>query len=479
MKKILLSLAALALLSGCNLAPRYQRPAMPTPAVWPVGAAYQAAPTSAATPVADIGWREFFADERLRQVIALALANNRDLRVSTLNIEQARAQYGIARAALLPSLSATATETAARTPADLSPSGHLTLGRQYSVNLGAAAYELDFFGRVRNLSASALQLYLGTEEARRTAHISLVAEVATTYLTLAADQQRLYLAQDTLNSQQASYEISARRYQAGSGAALEMYNARTTVESARSDLALYTSQVALDQNALVLLVGGPVAESLLPSAALDSVTVLSAIGPDLASDLLQRRPDVRQAEHTLAAANANIGVARAAFFPSITLTAAAGTASSSLAGLFQGGSSDWSFVPRLNLPIFDGGRNQANLELAKVGRAIALTQYEKSIQVAFREVADALAQRGTLDARLSAQQALLQAATQSYQIYAARYRQGADSYLNALIAQRTQYRAQQSLISVQLATLTNAVTLYKVLGGGWRQEAPLVVAGGQ
>ncbi|MBJ7314049.1 efflux transporter outer membrane subunit [Rugamonas sp. CCM 8940] len=471
MKKTLLTLAALALLAGCSLAPVYQQPAAPVAAGWPTGDAYKPAPAAAEQrKVADIAWRDYFADERLRQVIALALANNRDLRVSALNIEKARAQYGIEQAALLPKVSATVSQNATRTPGSMRPDGEAAVSRQYSGGLGVAAYELDFFGKLRSLSEAGLQQYLGTEEARRAQQISLVAEVANAYLTLIADQQRLGLAADTLKSQQISFELSKRRFDAGVTSGLDMYEAQSSVEAARNDMAVYTAQVALDQNALTLLVGGAVPAALLPSGEFGAVSKLAAIPAELPSAVLQQRPDVLEAERTLRAANANIGAARAAFFPSISLTASAGSASSSLSGLFKGGSSTWSFLPQINLPIFDGGVNRANLNIAKTERDIAVARYEKSIQSAFREVADALAQRGTLDERLASQQALAEASAKSFRIHEARYQKGAESYLNALVSQRALYSAQQGLISARLSQASNAVTLYKVLGGGWQPD---------
>ena len=479
MKKTLLTLAALAMLSACSLAPVYQRPVAPVAGAWPAGPSYKpdtAAPN--AQPASDIQWRDFFADARLRRVIELTLANNRDLRVATLNIERARAQYGIERAALLPTIAASGGANAQRTPGAMTQSGQPQVTHQYSANLGVAAYELDFFGRVRNMSEAALQQYLGTEEARRAAQISLVAEAAVQYLTLAADQERLRLAQETLKSQQVSYDLSQRRFKAGATSGLDMYEAQTSVEAARADVALYTSQVALDQNALTLVAGGPLPADLLPQAALDGVGALADIPAGLPSDVLQRRPDVLEAERTLRAANANIGAARAAFFPRIALTGSAGSVSNNLSGLFKGGSGAWSFMPQISLPIFDGGVNRANLAIAKVDNAIAVARYEKAIQSAFREVSDALAQRGTLDERLASQQALVDASTKSYRIHEARYRQGADSYLNALVSQRALYAAQQNLIGARLSKLSNLVTLYKVLGGGWQQEgAAAAVAG--
>jgi multidrug efflux system outer membrane protein len=471
--------AVVAALAGCSLAPVYERPAAPVAASFPTGGAYTGVPLAAAdaTPFAQVPWRDYFSDASLREVIALALANNRDLRVSALNIESARAQYDIDRAALLPSLSANVSESAARTPGSVvgAESGIATGARAYtshtySGGLALASYELDFFGRLRNLSQAGLETYLGTEEARRAAQISLVSQVAIAWLTLAADQQRMQLASETVNSQQISYELSQTRLAAGATSGVDVSDAQTSVETARNDLAVYTAQAAIDLNALTLLVGSPLPARLLPQGDLDTVTQLAAIPAGLPSTVLQARPDVLQAERTLRAANANIGVARAAFFPSITLTATGGSESTSLHGLFKGGSGAWSFAPSINLPIFDGGVNRANLAIARVDDRIAVAQYDKAIQTAFGEVSDALATRGTMDARVNSAQLLVAAATKSYRIYDARYRKGADTYLKALLAQRTLYSAQQTLISTRLARSSNAVTLYKVLGGGWQPD---------
>ncbi|MEO5935300.1 MAG: AdeC/AdeK/OprM family multidrug efflux complex outer membrane factor [Duganella sp.] len=472
MHKSLITMAALALLAGCSLAPVYQRPAAPVGQAWPAGDAYKGVPPAAADakPVSEIQWREYFSDARLRKVIELALTNNRDLRVSALNIERARAEYNIQTAALLPKVNAGVNQSATRTPANMTGTGDAAVTRQYSGGLSMPSYELDFFGKVRNASEAGLQTYLGTEEARRTQQISLVAEVANAYLTLTADQQRLKLAAETLSSQQITYDLSRKRFENGVTSGVDMYDAETSVQSARNDVATYTAQVALDQNALALLVGGAVPADLLPTDDLNPVTQLAAIPAGLPSDLLQNRPDVQQAERTLRAANANIGVARAAFFPSISLTASGGSASRNLSGLFKSGSGTWSFAPQINLPIFDGGVNRANLAIAKTDRDIYVAQYEKAIQVAFREVADALATRGTIDERLASQQALVAAAEKSFKINDARYRKGADTYLNALVSQRALYSAQQGLISTRLNQTSNAVILYKVLGGGWQPE---------
>jgi multidrug efflux system outer membrane protein len=467
MTKTLITLAVTALLAGCNLAPIYERPAAPVTPAWPQGDAYQPAQADGKQAY-EIQWREFIADPQLEQLVELALANNRDLRVSILNIEAARAQYGVSRADRVPGLNASVGQTATRVADNLSPNGDGYITRQYTAGLGIPAFELDFFGRVKNLSEAALQQYLGTEEARRSQQISLVSEVANAWLTLAADQERLRLAQDTLKSQQISYELSKRRFEAGATSGLDMYEAQTSVETARSDVAVYTAQVAADQNALTLLAGAAVPAELLPQGTLQSVTQLADLPEGVPSEVLQRRPDVLSAERSLQAYNANIGVARAAFFPSISLTASAGGASSDLSNLFKAGAGTWTFIPQLTLPIFAGGRNQANLDLARTNRDIAVAQYEKAIQSAFREVSDALAQRGTLDERVASQAALVEASGKSYRIHEQRYQKGAESYLNALVSQRTLYAAQQTYISARLAKASNQVTLYKVLGGGWQ-----------
>ncbi|GAB3264584.1 efflux transporter outer membrane subunit [Chitinimonas naiadis] len=453
-----------ALLAGCGtLAPHYERPQAPVPAAW-VGNHTDAQPA-----VDDIGWRSFFADARLQGVIELALTNNRDLRVAALNIERATAQYQIERADLFPKLNVTGGSSAARTPGDLNSSGQSLVSRQYSANLGISAYELDFFGRVRNLKDAALEQYLGTEEARRSSQISLVADVAAAWLNLAADRERLGLAQRTFSSRQSSLQLTQRSFELGAASQLSLSQAQTGVESARGDVARYTSQVAIDQNALSVLLGTVPPANLLPDNLTQQVSSLSELPVGLPSETLQRRPDVLQAEHALLATYANIGAARAAFFPSISLTASVGTASAQLSGLFDTGSRAWSFVPQIRLPIFDAGTNRANLKIAQVDRDIKLAQYEKAIQVAFREVADALAQQSTLEEQLSAQTALVSATQQSLDLSDARFRKGVDSYLTLLDAQRSLYTAEQGLITVRQTRQANLVTLYKVLGGGWQE----------
>ena len=462
-----LPLGALLCLAGCaTMAPKYSQPAAPVPAAWPTGAAYKANAAKPGDPAAaEISWREFVVAPQLQQVIELSLANNRDLRVAALTIEKTRALYQIQRGGLFPQIDATAAGSVQRLSADLSGTGQARIARQYNVGLGVSAYELDFFGRVRSLKDQALEQFLSTEEARRAAQISLVAEVANSWLTLAADRERLKLAKDTLESQQSSYTLISRRFEAGASSQLDLRQAQTRVDASRVDIALFTAQLAQSENALNLLVGKPVPPELLPTK-LGSVTVVKELAPGLPSDVLLRRPDILLAEHGLRGANANIGAARAAFFPRISLSTSVGTASAKLTDLFQSGSAAWSFIPQISVPLFDAGSNRSNLDVAKAERDIAVAQYEKAIQVAFREVADTLASRDTLGDQLAAQQSLTEATADSYRLSEARYDKGVDSYLVVLDSQRSTYSAQQNLINVRLALLANQVTLYKVLGGG-------------
>jgi NodT family efflux transporter outer membrane factor (OMF) lipoprotein len=464
---LLSTLAAAALLGGCaNLAPVYTRPAAPVASNWPVAASSAGAPASAPALAAQTGWRDVVSDAGLRATIEQALANNRSLRATLLAIQQARATYQIQEAAQLPTVNAQASFSASRTPAQASSSGAVVNTRSLAAGLGAASYELDFFARVQNLKDAALQAYLQTEEAARSAQIALVAEVSTAWLTLAADQDLQALAQATLQSQQDSFAMTKRRVELGADSELTLLQAQTTVDAARRDAAAYEAQVRQDRNALDLLVGGTLAAAQLPQpGAAAKATQLVAVPAELPSSLLQRRPDVLAAEHQLKAAHADIGAARAALFPSISLTAQAGTASSSLGELFRGGA--WTFSPSVSWPIFDGGSRRAAVTVAEVTSDIRLAGYEYAVQTAFREVADALAIRASLDARLSAQQALGSATQRSLELAQQRYRGGADSYLAVLDAQRTAYAARQSLISLQLTEQINRVTLFKVLGGGW------------
>ena len=452
-------------LGGCTLAPEYTRPDAPVPPEWPTGAAYQEAKAMPGTPTAtEIRWREFFVDERLQRLIATALNNNRDLRLAALNVERARAFYGIQRAELLPTLNAVGTGIKERVPADLSTTRQRMTVEQYSVDLGIISWEIDFFGRIRSLKDRALEEYLATEQARQSAQILLVSAVANAYLALAADRENLKLAETTLETQKSAYNLINRRYDLGLASELDLNQAQTQVDTARGDIARFTRFSAQDENALNLLVGAPTPSELLP-ADLGSVSPPKEISPGMSSEVLLRRPDIMAAEHQLKAANAFIGAARAAFFPRVSLTTAVGTASSELSGLFDSGQGTWSFAPLIVMPIFDA-RLWSAYDVTTVEKEIALAQYEKAIQTAFREVADALAVLGTVDEQVSAQQSLVDALARTYHLSNVRYTLGIDSYLGVLDAQRFLRAAQVVLIANRLGKLANQVRLYAVLGGG-------------
>jgi multidrug efflux system outer membrane protein len=454
------SVLAAAFLAGCvNLAPSYTRPEAPVPAAWKQGGG-----EGGAVSVVDLDWRNFMTDVRLRGVVDLALQNNRDLRVALLNIERARAQYRIERSELFPAIGVNA--AAARQRSATGPGRPASISTQYSVELGFANYELDLFGRVKNLSESALETFFATEENQRSTRISLIAEVANTWLALAADSDRTRLAQQTLANQQSAYELVRRTHELGGTSGLTLAQAQTTVDAARVELARHASQAALNRNALELLAGTPLPDDLLPGGAIETASLLVDVPAGLPSQVLLRRPDVAASEHLLRAANADIGAARAAYFPRISLTAAAGVASASLSGLFGAGSGMWRFIPQLALPIFDAGGIRATVEATKVQRDIAIATYEKTLQVAFREVADALAQRATLGEQLAAQRSLAAAAARILELSNALFKNGANSYLQVLDAQRTLYAAEQALITLRVAEQTNRINLYKALGGG-------------
>ncbi len=457
-------LLGVLLLGGCALAPKYTRPPLPVPPSWPEAAvAANVAPTT--PPAAEIRWQEFFADPRLRSVIELALANNRDLRVAALSVEKAQALYRIQRSELYPGVGVQATVDRSRLPERVSQSGEAQTSSQYSVAVGLASWELDFFGRIRSLKESALNQYLATEQARSAAQISLVAAVASTFLSVAADNEELRLSKSTLDAQKASLELIRQSRKAGIASDLDVSEAQSQVEAARAAVARYEGLLALDRNALDLLAGTTVGPELSPEG-LNTVTELPELAPGLPSDVLLRRPDILTAEHQLQAANANIGAARAAFFPRITLTGGAGSLSPDLSGLFKGGSGTWSFMPQLVAPIFAGGSLRSNLKAAEVDQEIAVAQYEKAIQQAFSEVSDALTLRTTLLAQRDAQTSLVGSLQDAYRLSDARYRGGIDSYLAVLVAQQALFVAQQTLVGVRLAEQVNLVTLYKVLGGG-------------
>ncbi|MDD2733754.1 MAG: efflux transporter outer membrane subunit [Desulfuromonadaceae bacterium] len=459
-----LLLGTLLSLTGCaTMAPKYEQPAAPVPAVW---SGSNSTPAEGQHTVADIPWQEFFVDKQLAALIEQALKNNRDLRVAALNIERLQALYQIRRSDLMPKIEASASANFQRIPEGLSSSRRAVTTEQYNVGLGLISYELDLFGRVRSLKDQALEQYLATEQAQRSVQITLVSQVATAYLTLAADRERLQLAKDTLANQRESYKLTRSRFEAGVSNSLALNQAQTTVDASRVDIARYTTLVAQDENALNLVVGSQVSAGLLPLALSETPAAMKDIVPGISSNVLLRRPDILQAEGQLKSFNANIGAARAAFFPRITLVSSVGFGSNELSGLFKGDSFAWSILPRISLPIFDGGANKANLKVAEVDRNIAVAQYEKAIQTAFREVADALSQRATIDEQVAAQQSLTDATSESYRNSQARFEKGVDSYLAVLDSQRSLYAAQQNLISTRLSRLANLVTLYKVLGGG-------------
>jgi multidrug efflux system outer membrane protein len=468
LKHLTVAVALATSLQACSLIPDYQRPAAPVPDTWPQGQAY--APGNVKAGQAVQGWQAFYQDPVLRQLIGLSLGNNRDLRVAALNVQAYRAQYRIQRADLFPSVGIDSTTSRQRLPADLRTSGRAGIDSQYGLDVGISSYELDVFGRIRSLEHQALENYLATEEAQRSVQIGLISDVASAYFTWRTDQQLLKVTQDTLDSYSKSLGLITASNQAGTSSALDVRQASTLVDSARAQMYLYTRQVAQDANALQLLLGAPLPQGLANAAPLEDGS-LADIPAGLPASLLQQRPDIRQAEHALLAANANIGAARAAFFPSISLTAGAGTASSELSGLFKGGSGNWSFAPQISLPIFNGGRLRANLDYAKLQKDIGVANYEKAIQTGFREVSDGLAALGTYQGQLQSQRDLVQSDQEYFDMAKQRYDEGVDNYLTLLDAQRQLLTARQQLLTDHLQQLDSQVQLYKALGGGWQQPA--------
>ncbi|QXZ10814.1 efflux transporter outer membrane subunit [Comamonas sp. Y33R10-2] len=460
---------AAALLAGCNLAPTYKTPDLPVPENVSANAGNAVLAQASETALQQTQALQWLQSSQLRDVVALALSNNRDLRVAVENIEKARAQYGITRADLLPGITAQAQANRSRTAADLTTAGRSNITEQYSAQLGFASYELDMWGRIRNLSEASLQQFLLSQENQRNVQIGLVADVSNAWLTLAADQARLQLAKDTLASRVKAFELTRKMHELGSTSGLVLAQNQTTVDTARGDVASYTSQVDKDRNALQLLLGGPIPAQLLPTAQTlmdgTNAAALKAVPVPLPSIVLLKRPDVQAAERNLQAMNASIGAARAAMFPSITLTGSFGVGSNELDRLFGNNNSTWSFIPLVRLPIFDGGRNRANVQVAESNQRIALSQYEKSVQTAFKEVADVLADRAQWDERLSAQTSMVANTQKAFDLSNARFKAGVDNYLTVLDAQRSLYIAQQTLIALRLSEQLNRVTLWKALGG--------------
>ncbi len=482
-KSYLAGLVAATMLTGCNLAPDYNRPGGAVPVALPQGGIYPAA-ASDAPDITQVGWRDFFLDPRLRQVIETGLANNRDLRIAAGNVLQARAQLRVQRSDLLPTAAVTGSATytnnvlgaagaaggagagaGAGAGDGVGTSGGSDL-EFYSVNAGISAFELDLFGRIRNLSRAAQEQVFASEEAQRSTRISLIAEIANAWLTMAADQEQLRIARETLETFRQTLELTSAQFRIGVGSELEVQQAQTNFQAARNDIATLETRIAQDQNALNLLVGTTVPAELLPTGLAAGDVTLDALPAGVSSDILLRRPDVLQAEHQLIAENANIGAARAAFFPTISLTGTVGTIGTALSNLFSGGSFTYTGSPGISLPIFDAGRRQGNLDFARASEQVAVATYERAIQTAFREVSDALAQRGRIGEQLDAQTARAEAATGAARLSDARFRAGVDSFLVTLDAQRTAYAAEQQLVTTRLTRATNLVELYRSLGGG-------------
>jgi multidrug efflux system outer membrane protein len=479
----LVASAGLMFVAGCSLEPDYQRPHLPVATAYPEGPGYSStakpeigdansrsnavnASNPQSTPDAvDLGWRDVLRDARLQRLVELALQNNRDLRVAILNIETTRAQYGVQRAALFPSVAANGAGVRGRGSISLFEPGS-AVKNEFEAYL-SVSWELDFFGKVRSLQKAALEQYFATSQARKSAEILLVSEVANQYLTLVAADEGLRVTDESLRVARESFRLTKLQFETGTGSELDLREAEGALEQARAQLAAEQRARAQAENALVLLVGAPLPADLPAGLALDRQDILTDIPAGLPSDLLVRRPDIVQAEDVLLAANANIGAARAAFFPSISLTGVAGTVSPVLHQLFQSGTGAWAIAPNATLPLFTGGLNTSNLELAKAQRDVAVAQYEKTVQTAFREVADGLTARATYEDQVESLNRLVIAQRRRLQLAELRYKTGVDSYLILLTAQTDLNNAELSRVTASLDRLTNLVTLYQDLGGGW------------
>ena len=461
----LCALAGALALDGCSLAPRYKAPSLPVATAYPADTRMQPNATTEGRIAAETAWRDYFVDPHLRALIARALDNSRDLKIAVLRVAEARAAYGIQRADQFPTIAASVDGSRARLPADLNMTGQTQIASQYQVGVGLAAWELDFWGRVRNLKDAALEIYLATDEARRAFTVSLVGEVADGYLALRGLDERIALARQTISSREESFRIFSRRYEVGTIARMDLVQVETLLHQAQTLAAQLEQARAAQAHALALLAGAPLPP--LPEAArFDDGAVLHDLRVGLPSELLLQRPDIVAAEHRLRAAHANIGAARAAFFPHITLTGFFGTASAELNGLFDSGSRAWSFLPSLSLPIFDGGRNRAGLDLAGVRRDLAVVNYEKTVQTAFREVSDALSARHWRAEQVRIQRATLAAQAERERLARLRYDNGSAPYFEVLDAQRDLLAAEQQLVQARRALLSSRVSLYTALGGG-------------
>ncbi len=442
-----------ALMTGCQLAPVYERPVAAHAAAYPV------TESGAGAKATELPWRTFFSDERLRRLIELALAHNLDLRLAVLRVEQSRAQYGVSRADQWPTLQASGDYTRSHATDRTSDT--------WNASLGVSAYELDFFGRVRNLNDQALEKFFATTEGQRSAQISLIGQVASQYFSLRQAEAQAELAEKTLATVRQSFDLIRAIFEAGASNELDLRTAESQVKTAQINALTYRRQIAQAENALTLLLGEPLPADLPPARPFDADGLLAAVAPGLPSDLLLQRPDVLQAEHTLKAANANIGAARAAFFPSITLTGSLGTRAADLDGLFDAHTGIWSFAPQVRLPLFSGGSNRANLDGARVSARIEVANYQKAIQTAFREVADALVSEASYTRELVQRADLIIAQRRRFDLATARYQQGEDSYLNVLSAQQDLYSAEQARLQTRYQALNSRLTLYRALGGGW------------
>jgi len=468
--RAIIASVVLALLTGCSLIPSYTRPALPVSSRYPIGA-----DAKGLTDAPDIGWRDFFADPVLADLIALSLANNRDLRVAIENVAGAQAQYRSAHANLFPAIDATASGQFQRVPAGASGFAAPEHINAYSLGLSAASYELDLFGKIRSQAAQARETFLSNAETRESMQISLVAQIASEYLTWLADRDSIRVSADTAKADQRSYDLRQMTLAKGSGTALDVAEAESNLRTAQASEAQYTRAAAQDMDEIVLLAGAPLPAALqarmMAASGLDAQPGFPELPAGLPADLLQRRPDIRAAEHTLLAANANIGGARAAFFPSVTLTGSGGTSSGSIGKLFGAGTASWLFEPNISVPIFDAGQNFANLDYAKVQKRIDIADYEKAIQSAFHDVADALAARATYKSQLAFEQQLVAADMRDYALAKMRFDAGVDSYLTVLVAQTSLFGAQINLVALKLAEQQNLITLYKALGGGWAERS--------
>lgn len=454
------------LMAGCSMAPTYKRPEMPVEASWPGYVPDASAPVADKELAARLSWEQYFTDPNIRNLISLALENNRDMRIALLNIESARGAYRIQRADQMPSINAQGSSLTQDNFDFLTTSGRHSYTHASGLSVGLTSFEIDLFGRIQSLKDEALEKYLATEEASRSVKISLVASVAQAYVALVGDRERLQISEDMLKSQSDSYALIKRRYESGVSSELDLRQAETSVDQARVSCGLYSGRVAASRSALALLVGRPVDDQMLPAKLIKDMQPYRDLPVGLPSQVLLQRPDILQAEHLLKAANADIGAARANFFPRISLTSSIGSMGPELIDIFGNGTGVWQFLPQVSLPIFDGGRNLATLSVSETQKKIAVATYEKAIQTAFKEVADGIALRESWEKQLKAQRDLTEACRAAYNLSLARYNQGIESYLTVLVSQREWFAAQLALVDVNQGRDQNRIEFYKVLGGG-------------